>query len=187
MCAIKRSFYTISPNSFQIKGEMVRKAEQTERTEKREGRGGRDVWMWAVIRGSQQGGQRGLVGSGKSTTKQPFSSLAASLRGTSQAYLSSRLLNRLTSGSHPTHTLTHSPPSWFPQTQRNHDPAAASLTTLTSSLTSRRRATGWSRASRRITRTFTSIIGPLFSCFSKRIFIYIHTYLYTHIYICNPN
>lgn len=68
-----------------------------------------EVSLWAVIRGSQQGGQRGLVGSEKSSTKQPSSSLAASLRGTSQAYLSSRLLNRLTSGSHPTHTHTHSP------------------------------------------------------------------------------
>lgn len=63
-----------------------------------------EVSLWAVIRGSQQGGQRGLLGSGKSSTKQPFSSLAASLRGTSQTYLSSRLLNRLTSGSHQTHT-----------------------------------------------------------------------------------
>lgn len=63
--------------------------------------------MWAVIRGSQQGGQGGLVGSEQSTTKQPFSSLAASLRGASQAYLSSRLLNRLTSGSHPAHTRSH--------------------------------------------------------------------------------
>lgn len=100
--------------------------------------------MWAVIRGSQQGGQGGLVGSERSTTKQPFSSLAASLRGASQAYLSSRLLNRLTSGSHPTHTHSHTlSPLWFPQIQRNHDLAAASLTTLTFSSTSRSSAIGW--------------------------------------------
>lgn len=120
--------------------------------------------MWAVIRGSQQGGQGGLVGSEQSTTKQPFSSLAASLRGASQAYLSSRLLNRLTSGSHPTHTHSHTlSPLWFPQTQRNHDLAAASLTTLTYSLTSRSSAIGWTGASARcITRTFTSTFSPLF-------------------------
>ena len=108
----------------------------------RRGEGGREFSMWAVIRGNQQGGQGGLVGSERSTTKQPFSSLAASLRGASQAYLSSRLLNRLTSGSHPTRTHSHTlSPPWFLRTQRNHDPAAASLTTLTFSLTSRSSAT----------------------------------------------
>lgn len=75
--------------------------------EEDEEEGGLDV---SSNQGSQQGGQGGLVGSAQSTTKQPSSSLAGSLRGASQAYLSSRLLNRLTSGSHPTHTLTHSPP-----------------------------------------------------------------------------
>lgn len=115
--------------------------------------------MWTVIRGNQQGGQGGLVGSEQSTTKQPFSSLAASLRGASRAYLSSRLLNRLTSGSHPAHTHTLSP-LWFPQTQRNHDLAAASLTTLTFSLTSRSSAMGRAGTTTRwITRKFTSTVS----------------------------
>lgn len=62
------------------------------------------------------GGTGRAEGSEPSTTKQPFSSLAASLRGASQAYLSSRLLNRLTSGSHPshTHTRSHTLPSLIP-------------------------------------------------------------------------
>lgn len=91
-------------------GESAGESERTVQREKKR----KELSVRAVIRGSQQGGQGGLVGSEQSTTKQPFSSLAASLRGASLAYLSSGLLNRLTSGSHPTHTLSHTLPSLIP-------------------------------------------------------------------------
>lgn len=157
----------LAPILFKYRGrwwESKKKAGEMERMKSREKRR-KEFSMWAVIRGNQQGGQGGSVGSEQSTTKQPFSSLVASLRGASQAYLSSRLLNRLTSGSHPAHTRSHTLSSaWFPQTQRNHDLAAASLTTLTFSLTSRSNGTGWTGASTQcITRTFTSSFSPLFS------------------------
>lgn len=114
-----------------MKRQGMKKWEVEERKKKPRERGwsGREkrregVSLWAVIRGSQQGGQWGLLGSGKSSTKQPFSSLAASLRGTSQAYLSSRLLNRLTSGSHPTRTRAHAhaPPSLIPTDPKESRP-----------------------------------------------------------------